>query len=63
MPYTVIWYGKKGELARLPFDDEKSAKTHVTSMLPIKIVSDGVVAVEVRKADGAVVYSHAGSAS
>ena len=61
MAYTVIWYTKTGILGKTPFNDEKTAKGHATSMFPAKRLNDGVVAVEVRKDDGTVVYSHAGA--
>lgn len=60
MPYTVIWYGNENELARLSFADERSANCYVIAMLPIRIVTDDVEAVEVRTPDGTVIYSHFG---
>ena len=60
MAYTVIWYTRAGILETTPFDDEKTAKGHATSMFPAKRLNDGVVSVEVRKDDGTVVFSKAG---
>lgn len=61
MPYTVIWYGRQGIIQRLPFDAEKAAKEHAIATFSARKEEDGVVAVEVRKESGAVVFSHPGS--
>jgi hypothetical protein len=58
--YTVIWYGKQGIVERTPFDAEKAARDHAISTFPGRKQDDGIVAVEVRKDDGAVVFSQAG---
>ncbi|WP_095202002.1 hypothetical protein [Mesorhizobium carmichaelinearum] len=59
MAYTVIWYGRQGIIDKVTFDAEKAAKDHAISMFPTRRVDDGVVSVEVRKDNGAVVFSHA----
>ncbi|MDG4898840.1 hypothetical protein P9272_35765 [Mesorhizobium sp. WSM4976] len=59
MPYTVIWYGRQGLIDKISFDAEKTAKDHATSMFAIRKSDDGVISVEVRKDNGAVVFSHA----
>jgi len=51
MIYTVIWYGKQAE---------KDAKDHAQASFAARRHDDGVVAVEVRKHDGTVVFSQAG---
>jgi hypothetical protein len=61
MPYTVIWYGRQGIIERMSFDAEKDAKEHAIAKFPERKADDGVVAVEVRKDSGAVVFSRAGS--
>jgi hypothetical protein len=58
--YTVIWYGKRGIVEKTPFDAEKAARDHVMSTFPGRKLADGIVAVEVRKDDGTVVFSQAG---
>lgn len=58
-PYTVIWYGRQGLIDRMTFDAEKTAKDHATSMFSTRKGDDGVISVEVRKDNGAVVFSHA----
>jgi hypothetical protein len=58
--YTVIWYGKKGIVEKTPFDAEKAARDHVFTTFPARKQDDGIVAVEVRKDDGTVVFSKAG---
>lgn len=60
MAYTVIWYGKQGILKKTPFDAEKAARDHALEMFADR--KSGVVAVEVRKDDGTVVFSKAGGA-
>ena len=60
MAYTVIWYGKEGIVEKTPFDAEKTAKDHVVEMFPARQQRDAIVSVEVRKDNGAVVFSHAG---
>jgi hypothetical protein len=57
--YTVIWYGRRGIVDKATFDAEKSAKDHAIAMFPTRKGDEGVVCVEVRKDNGAVVYSHA----
>jgi len=59
MAYTVIWYGRQGIVDKATFDAEKSAKDHAIAMFPTRKGDQGVVCVEVRKDNGAVVYSHA----
>jgi hypothetical protein len=54
----VIWYGKQGVVEKTPFDAEKAARDHALSTFPDR--KAGVVAVDVRKDDGAVVFSKAG---
>ena len=61
MAYTVIWYGKKGIVEKTPFDTEKAGKDHALSTFPDR--KSGIVAVEVRKDDGTVVFSKAGATS
>jgi hypothetical protein len=58
--YTVIWYGKQGVVEKTPFDAEKAARDHAQAMFPDRKLRDGIVAVEVRKDDGTVVFSQAG---
>jgi hypothetical protein len=59
MAFTVIWYGKQGIVAKTPFDAEKSAKDHAIETFPARKRDDGIVAVEIRKDDGVVVFSRA----
>jgi len=59
MAYTVIWYGRQGIVDKATFDAEKSAKDHAIAMFAARKGDQGVVCVEVRKDNGAVVYSHA----
>jgi hypothetical protein len=59
--YTVIWYGRQGIVDKATFDAEKSAKDHAIAVFPTRKSDEGVVCVEVRKDNGAVVYSHAES--
>ena len=59
MHYTVIWYGRQGLIDKMTFDAEKTAKDQATSMFATRKGDDGVISVEVRKDDGAVVFSHA----
>ena len=61
MVYTVIWYGKQGTVEKTPFDAEKEAKEHAQASFAARQQDDGVVAVEVRKPDGTVVFSQAGA--
>jgi hypothetical protein len=61
MAYTVMWYGREGLLDKTPFETERDAKEYAIAMFPAKKQSFGVVAVEVRKDNGEVVYSHAES--
>ena len=58
MAYTVIWYGKQGVVEKTPFDAEKAARDYALSTFPDR--KSGIVAVEVRKDDGTVVFSKAG---
>jgi hypothetical protein len=58
--YTVIWYGKQGIVEKMPFDAEKAARDHAQAMFLARKKGDGIVAVEVRKDDGTVVFSQAG---
>ena len=60
MAFTVIWYGKTGIVEKTPFDAEKAARDHAMTTFPTRKAEDGVVAVEVRKDDGSVVFSKAG---
>jgi hypothetical protein len=59
LAYTVIWYGRQGIVDKQTFDAERTAKDYATSMFPTRKGDDGIVSVEVRKDDGAVVFSHA----
>ena len=60
MAYTVIWYGKAGIVEKTPFDAEKDARDHALATFLVRKQNDGIVAVEVRKDDGTVVFSQAG---
>lgn len=60
MAYTVIWYGKQGIVEKTPFDAEKAARDYAQAMFLARKQGDGIVAVEVRKDDGTVVFSQAG---
>lgn len=60
MAFTVQWYGRAGLMNSTPFADEKSARDHASALFPARNANDGVVAVEVRKSDGTVVFSKAG---
>ena len=57
MGFTVIWYGKQGIVEKTPFDAEKAAKDHALATFPAGKQDHGIVAVEVRKDDGTVVFS------
>ncbi|PBB67406.1 hypothetical protein CK228_16425 [Mesorhizobium sp. WSM4312] len=59
MAFTVIWYGRQGIIDQETFDTEKVAKDHAIAMFQTRRGDDGVVCVEVRKDNGAVVFSHA----
>lgn len=59
MAYTVIWYGRHGIVDKVTFDAEKTARDHAIAMFQTRKGDDGVVSVEVRKDNGAVVFSHA----
>ncbi|TIN01901.1 MAG: hypothetical protein E5Y34_08965 [Mesorhizobium sp.] len=59
MPFTVIWYGRRGIVDKVSFDAEKAAKDYAIAMFPTRKGDDGIVSVEVRKDNGAVVFSHA----
>ncbi|CAN7324128.1 hypothetical protein [Mesorhizobium sp. LjNodule214] len=59
MAYTVSWYGRQGIVDKMTFDAEKVAKDHAISMFQTRNGDDGIVSDEVRKDDGAVVFSHA----
>jgi hypothetical protein len=61
MAFTVIWYGRQGIVAKAPFDAEKAAKDHAVATFPDRQRDEGIVAVEVRKDNGEVVFSHAGN--
>jgi hypothetical protein len=63
MAFTVIWYGKQGIVEKTPFDAEKAARDHALATFPARKQNDGIVAVEVRKDDGTVVFSQAGARS
>ncbi|BCG96752.1 hypothetical protein [Mesorhizobium sp. 131-2-1] len=63
MSYTVIWYGKQGIVEKTPFDAEKAARDHALATFAARKQNDGIVAVEVRKDDGTVVFSQAGARS
>ena len=58
MAHTVIWYGKQGK--KTPFDAEKAARDHAPETFADR---SGIVAVEVPKDDGTVVFSKAGATS
>ena len=60
LSYTLIWYGKQGIVEKEMFDAEKAARDHASANFSKRNL-DGVVAVEVRKDDGTVVFSQAGS--
>ncbi|MEP6567109.1 MAG: hypothetical protein ABJB10_18405 [Mesorhizobium sp.] len=59
MAYTLIWYGKQGIVEKVTFEAEKAARDHALAQFPAR-TQDGIVAVEVRKDDGTVVFSQAG---
>ncbi|RWE78244.1 hypothetical protein [Mesorhizobium sp.] len=59
MPYTVIWYDRKGIIDKVIFDAEKTAKDHAIAMFQTRRGDDGVICVEVRKDSGSVVFSYA----
>jgi hypothetical protein len=58
--YTLIWYGRQGIVEKTLFDAEKAARDHALATFPTRKQNDGIVAVEVRKDDGTVVFSQAG---
>ena len=58
--YTLIWYGKQGIVDELPFEAEKAARDHALANFSNRN-EEGIVAVEVRKDDGTVVFSKAGA--
>lgn len=60
LAYTVIWYGKQGIVEKASFETEKAARDNALANFSARN-SDGIVAVEVRKDDGSVVFSQAGS--
>ena len=60
LTYTLIWSGKQGITEKVSFNAEKAARDHALASFPI-IAQGGIVAVEVRKADGTVVFSNAGA--
>ncbi|UVK38616.1 hypothetical protein LHFGNBLO_005802 [Mesorhizobium sp. AR10] len=60
MVYTVIWYEKQGIFEKVPFGAEKAARDHAVATFLARKEVDGIVAVEVRKDDGTVVFSLAG---
>jgi hypothetical protein len=59
MAYTVIWYDRTGIVEKTPFDAEKAARDHALEMFEARPQRDAIVAVEVRKEGGAVVFSRA----
>ena len=59
MAFTVIWYGIHGVVDQGIFPAEKTAKDHAISMFKARKRDDGVVSVEIRKDNGAVVFSYA----
>ena len=59
MAFTAIWYGRQGIVDKEMFDAEKAAKDHAIAMFQTRKGDDGIVAVEIRKESGAVVFSHA----
>jgi hypothetical protein len=59
MSFTVIWYGRLGIVDKAVFDTEKTAKDHAVSTFQARKCDDGVISVEVRKDNGAVVFSYA----
>jgi hypothetical protein len=61
MAYTVIWYGRQGIVDKASFDAERAAKDHVIATFDARKQADGIVSAEVRKDNGAVVFSKAGS--
>ena len=63
MAFKVIWYGKQGVVEKISFDAEKAARDHALATFPARKQNDGIVAVEVRKDDGTVVFSQAGARS
>lgn len=56
----MIWYGKQGIVEKASFETEKAARDNALANFSARN-SDGIVAVEVRKDDGSVVFSQAGS--
>jgi len=58
--YTVIWYGRQGIVEKTPFEAEKVARDHGLATFPSRKEVDGIVAVEIRKDDGTVVFSLSG---
>ena len=61
MAYTVIWYGRQGIVDKASFDAERAAKDHAIATFEARKEKDGIVTVEVRKDNGAVVFSKAGN--
>ena len=59
MAFTVIWYGIHGVVDQAIFPAEKTAKDHAISMFKARKRDDGIVSVQVRKDNGAVVFSYA----
>lgn len=60
MVFTVIWYGQQGVVEKQRFDAEKDARDHAQMSFAARQQNDGIMAVEVRKHDGTVVFSLAG---
>ena len=60
LAYTVIWYSKQGIVEKASFETEKAARDNALATFSARNMS-GIVAVEVRKDDGTVVFSQAGS--
>ncbi len=56
----MIWYSRKGVVEKLLFEAVKAARDHALATFAARN-KDGIVAVEVRKDDGTVVFSQAGT--
>ena len=60
MTFTVIWYRRQGILEQTAFATEKAARDFVVKGFPVRKEADGIVAVEIRKDEGTVVFSLGG---
>lgn len=59
LAYSVIWYDKAGIVAKTPFVTEKGARDHANDMFPARNKNDGIIAVEVCKESGDVIFRRA----